>query len=199
MKYLTRLHIAIADYKWRKIQARLFSKMKHVGKNVHICPNWKISSPQIMCIGNNVWIGENFFAKAEGNITIGSGTILSRNVEIWTSNHNYNSKDLQSIPYDKRMVLSPVVIGENVWVGTHALFLPGVTIGEGAVIGAGSVVTRDVPPLAVVGGNPSSILKFRDSETYYKLKANGKIYLDIEYDYDRSSLRKSDYWRKNEQ
>ena len=78
MNYLTRLHIAIADYKWRKIQARLFSKMKHVGKNVHICPNWKISSPQNMCIGNNVWIGENFFAKAEGNITIGSGTILSR-------------------------------------------------------------------------------------------------------------------------
>ena len=115
------------------------------------------------------------------------------NVLVYDHDHDYRKWPT------KEYRTSPISIGENVWVGTHALFLPGVTIGEGAVIGAGSVVTKDVPPLAVVGGNPSSILKFRDSETYYKLKAKGKIYLDIEYDYDRSSLRKSDYWRKNEQ
>lgn len=195
MRKLTRLHIAIADFKWRRVLKKLFSKMESVGRNVHICPHWSISVPEKMRIGDHVWIGENFFAKAEGHITIGNGTILSRNVEIWTSNHNYDSVDLQAIPYDRRMVTKPVTIGENVWVGTRVIFLPGVTVGEGAVIGAGAVVSKDVPPMAVVAGNPATVVKYRNKDTYAKLKAEGKIYLDVEYDYDRSSLRKSEYWR----
>ena len=99
------------------------------------------------------------------------------------------------IPYDKRMITKEVVIGENVWIGTNVIILPGVTIGEGAVVGAGAVVSKDVPPCAVVGGNPAKILKYRNQEKYNELKAQGKVYLDMEYDYDRSSLRKSEYWR----
>ena len=148
-----------------------------------------------MELGDHVWIGENFYAKAEGGLTIHSGTIISRNVEIWTSNHYYDAEDLQSIPYDRRMVTKPVVIGENVWIGTHVIILPGVTIGEGAVIGAGAVVTKDIPPYAVAGGNPAKVLKYRNIEKYNELKAQGKIYLDVEYDYDKSTLRKTEYWR----
>lgn len=79
---------------------------------------------------------------------------------------------------------SLVVIGENVWVGSSAIILPGITIGEGAVVGAGSVVTKDVPAFAVVGGNPTKVLKYRDIERYNKLKLQDKIYLKENYNYD---------------
>lgn len=193
MNLITKLHIAYADKKYRRKMRKLFSTMKCVGRNVHICPNYHFSSSRNIDIGDHVWIGELFFAKAEGGIKIGSGTIISRNVEIWTSNHNYDSEDLMCIPYDRRFVAKPVVIGENVWIGSRVTILPGVTIGEGAVIGAGTVVSKDVPPCAVVGGNPVRVIKYRSQEVYYKLKAEGKIYLDMEYDYDVSSLRKSEY------
>lgn len=193
MNKLTRLHIALADAKERKRLYKLYSTMKKVGRNVHLCPKYNISSPSNISIGDNVWIGELLYAKGEGGITIGSGTIISRNCEIWTSNHNYDSEDLMTIPYDRRFVKKPVVIGENVWIGSRVIILPGVTINEGAVVGAGAVVTKDVPKYAVVGGNPAKILKYRNIEVYEQLKKEGKVYLDVEYDYDVSSLRKSEY------
>lgn len=197
MRFTTRLHIAIADYLERNQLKKLYAQMHSVGKNVHICKGYTISNKRKTSIGNHVWIGANFFATGNGDITIGSGTIISKNVEIWTSNHCYDADDLQAIPYDQRMLSKPVTIGENVWIGTHVIILPGVTIGEGAVIGAGAVVTKDVPPCAVVGGNPAKVVKFRNIENYNRLKAKGKIYLDVEYDYDKSSLRKSEYWSNN--
>ncbi|MBE6971989.1 MAG: acyltransferase [Ruminococcaceae bacterium] len=193
MRIITRLHIALADWRLRKKQRKLYVQMQAVGRNVHICPGWNISSAAKMSLGSHVWIGENFYARAEGSVSIGSGTIISRNVEVWTANHNYDSEDLQTIPYDRRMVYKAVTIGENVWIGTHVLILPGAEIGEGAVIGAGTVVSGVIPPMAVVGGNPAKVIKYRDRETYERLKAEGTIYLDVEYDYDKSSLRKTEY------
>ena len=195
MTIKTRINIAIAGYFERKRLYKLYAAMKSVGRNVHICKNYSISALKKVELGNHIWIGENFYARAEGGVSIGSGTIISRNVEIWTSNHYYDAEDLQSIPYDRRMVTKPVVIGENVWIGTHVIILPGVTIGEGAVIGAGAVVSKDIPPYAVAGGNPARVLKYRNIEKYNELKAQGKIYLDVEYDYDKSTLRKTEYWR----
>lgn len=172
-----------------------------MGRNVHICPQYTISSPQNILIGDHVWIGEKFLAKGEGGITIGNGCILSRNIEIWTSNHNYDSDDLTAIPYDRRFVLKPVTIGENVWIGSSVIILPGVSIGEGAVIGAGTVVSKNVPAYAVAAGNPVRVIKYRNKEVYNKLKGDNRIYLDIEYDYDRSSLRKTEYfqWKKKDE
>lgn len=194
MNIITRLHIAFADKKERKKLQKLYRSMKSVGKNVHICPQYSLSAAKNIQIGNHVWIGELFYAKGEGGITIGSGTIISRNVEIWTANHNYDAEDLMSIPYDRRFIRKPVTIGENVWIGSRVIILPGVTIGEGAVIGAGTVVSKDIPPCAVAAGNPVRVIKYRDKERYYRLKAENKIYLDLEYDYDKSSLRKTEYY-----
>lgn len=191
MKLITRINIAIADYFDRKRRYKLTSKFKSCGRNVEIGKNCEISSMGKFELGSHCWIGNNFYAKADGGITIGSGTIISRNCEIWTSNHNYDSDDLQCIPYDRRMINKPVVIGENCWLGSRVTIIPGVTIGEGVVVGAGSVVTKDIPDYAVVGGNPAKIIKYRNIEKYKELKEKGLIYLDIEYDYDKSSLRKS--------
>lgn len=193
MNSLTKLHIAWADYWERKKLYKLYDSMKSVGKNVHICKSYNISTPQNIEIGNHVWIGELFYARGEGGIKIGNGTIISRNVEIWTSNHNYDSEDLYTIPYDRRMICEMVTIGENVWIGSRVIILPGISIGEGAVIGAGTVVCKDVPAYAVAAGNPVRVIKYRNIEKYELLKAQGKVYLNVEYDYDKSTLRKSEY------
>lgn len=189
--FFLKLKISFADYLERKKLYKIYKSMHSVGRNVHICKNFSISAPHNMTIGDNVWIGNNFYAKAEGKIIIKSGCIISRYCEIWTSNHNYDSNDLQMIPYDRRFILKPVEINENVWIGSKVIILPGVSIGEGAVVGAGSVVTKDIPKYAVVGGNPAKVLKYRNEKKYEELKKEKMIYLDLEYDYDKSSIRKS--------
>lgn len=196
MTLRNRFNIWIAGRKERRKLAKFFSSCAAVGKNVCLCAGYCISSPNKLSIGSDTWIGENFFAKCEGGLTIGSGVIISRGAEIWTANHYYDAPDLQSLPYDRRFTLKQVTISDNVWIGSRVTIVPGVTVGEGAVVGAGAVVTKDIPPLAVVGGNPAKVIKYRSKEIYDALKKENKIYLDMEYDYDISTLRKSEYMRK---
>jgi len=102
-------------------------------------------------VGKHVFINHSFTAMAIGSITIGDGTMIGPNVTVVTDNHDlYN-----------RMVLrcSPVHIGKNVWIGACASIMPGVTIGDNAVIAGGAVVTKDVDADTVVGGNPAKIIK----------------------------------------
>lgn len=193
MNPLSRLHIAIKDKIYRHSLNKMLNRMKSVGRNVYIAHDYTIYPPENMTIGDNVYIGEYFLCRAEGGVTIGSGSLIGRCTEIRTTGHVYDAEDLQMLPYDHRFTSSPLVIGENVWVATHVTFVKGVTVGEGAVIGMGAVVTKDVPPLAIVGGNPAKIIKYRNADTYYRLKAEGKIYLDMTYDYDKSSLKKSEW------
>jgi len=91
---------------------------------------------------------------------------------IITQNHNYEG---EMIPYDNTYVYKNVTIGECVWFGNRVIVTGNVTIGEGAIIAAGSVVCKDVPPLAIVGGNPARVIKYRDQHHYYKLKSEGRF------------------------
>ena len=91
---------------------------------------------------------------------------------IITQNHNYEG---ESIPYDKTFIYKNIKIGDCVWFGNRVTVTGNVTIGEGAIIAAGAVVTKDVPDCAIVGGNPAKIIKYRDKEHYYRLKAEGKF------------------------
>lgn len=196
MTLRNRFNIWLTGLIERRKKKRFLAGLASAGRNIHLCRGYSISSPNKLSIGSNTWIGENLFAKCEGGLIIGNGVIISRGVEIWTANHNYDSEDLQSLPYDRRFILKPVNIGDNVWIGSRVTIIPGVSIGEGAVIGAGAVVTHDIPPLAVAGGNPAKVIKYRNQEVYEKLKSEKRIYLDIEYDYDVSTLRKSEYLKK---
>ena len=89
---------------------------------------------------------------------------------IITQNHNFEG---EAIPYDNTYVKKSITIGDFVWFGNRVLVVGNVNIGEGAIIAAGAVVTKDVPPLSIVGGNPAKILKYRDKEHFYKLKEQG--------------------------
>lgn len=141
------------------------------GTGVLIKQNVFISHPQKVQLGNNVYIGPNCDFFSAGGLIVEDGTVIGSNVVVMTSTHNYNSSDLNTLPFDDRNVLNPVKIEKFCWVGTNAIILPGVTIGEGSVIGAGSVVTHDIPKLTVCAGNPVKVIKQRDPKQYYTLSA----------------------------
>ncbi len=114
-----------------------------------------------LIIGDETYIGEHNNLRAGGGvIRIGNKCLLSQGISVIASNHSIDRElPIREQPWDKSRV--GVTIGDDVWVGTNAVILPGVTIGKGAVIAAGSVVTRDVPDYAIVGGVPAKVLRYR--------------------------------------
>ncbi|HVI48415.1 MAG TPA: DapH/DapD/GlmU-related protein [Chitinophaga sp.] len=148
-----------------------------LGENVVIAQGIKATFPQHIQFGNHIYIGPYAFLSSEGGLHIASGVIMGPHVSIYTANHRYEGAT--AIPYDGATVLRPVRISENVWIGGSVIIVPGITIGEGAIIGAGAVVTKDVPPMAVVGGNPAKVIKFRNEAEYQELKQQDSIYMAL--------------------
>lgn len=101
-----------------------------------------------------------------GKVIIGNNFHSGKNIKILTQNHNYKGKEL---PYDDSYLVKKTTIGDNVWLGLDVTILPGVKIGDGAIIQAGSVVSRDVPALAIAGGNPAIAFSQRDKLHYHNL------------------------------
>lgn len=108
-----------------------------------------------------------------GTVRIGDYFHSGTGCQIITSFHNYEGA---SIPYDTTYVDKDVTIGDCVWLGNNVIVLGGVTIGEGAVIQAGSVVCRDVPAYAIAGGHPAVAFKYRDIDHYMACKKENKFY-----------------------
>lgn len=88
--------------------------------------------------------------------------------------HDYDNGD--AIPYGSTYVAKHVTIGDFVWFGSDVIISGNVNIGEGAIIAIGSVVVKDVPPYAIVGGNPAKIIKYRDKDHFDKLKEEKKFH-----------------------
>ena len=109
----------------------------------------------------------------DGKVTIGNYFHSGIECMIITQNHRYEGTE---IPYDSEFEYKNVTIGDCVWFGNRVTVVNDVNIGEGAIIAAGSVVCHDVPACAIVGGNPAKVIKYRDKEHYYKLKAEGKFH-----------------------
>lgn len=118
-------------------------------------------------IGNNCHFN-GIEINGAGKVIFGDNCHIAKNTSILTSFHNYDSG--RSLPYDATVVSRDVVIEDNVWIGQNVIVLAGVKIGEGAVIQAGSVVCRDIPPLAIAGGHPAEPFKYRDYDHYFTLK-----------------------------
>lgn len=118
---------------------------------------WKLHKIKV---GNNSHINRDCFLDARAGITIGSNVSISHRVNIVTGSHNPNSKHFEGI-------FRPVIIEDYVWIGIGATILQGVKIGKGAVVAAGSVVAKDIPPFMIVGGVPSKKISMRNSELDY--------------------------------
>ncbi len=112
-------------------------------------------------IGNNVVIGSYDHITAFNSIVIEDNVLLGKYVTITDNSHGKNSVEELSIPPIKRDLYSKggVIIKKNVWIGDKVTILPNITIGEGAIVGANSVVTKDVPAFSVVCGNPARVIK----------------------------------------
>ncbi len=137
-------------------------------------------------IGNFCRIGETAYLDGSGGIDIDHCTIIGPRVTIITSNHRYDSDEL--LPFDNVMLTRKVSIGPYCWLGREVMIMPGVSIGEACVIAAGSVVTRDVPPCAIVGGNPARVIKTRDIERTKQLIANSRCVTNPEANPDPKKI-----------
>jgi acetyltransferase-like isoleucine patch superfamily enzyme len=112
-----------------------------------------------MIIGSGTWIGQQCFLHSAGGLTIGEEVGVGIGVKIITSRHA--DEGIEKPIIRSRLEFGPVVIEDHVDLGIGAIILPGVRIGRGAQIGAGSVVTKDVPPYAVAAGVPARVLRSR--------------------------------------
>ena len=127
-----------------------------IGENSYVAPPLAGAALDKIVIGKNVFINNNFLAMARGGITIEDDVMIAANVQVLTNNHDL---------YDRQILTCrPVVIKKGAWIGAGATILPGVTIGRYAVVGAASVVTKDVPDYGVAVGNPARVLKILEKD-----------------------------------
>lgn len=124
-------------------------------------------------VNSNTRLGDNvnfngLHVRGDGELSIGDNFHSGPDVRILTRNHNYDNGD--AIPYDNTYCRHPVHIEDNVWIGVGTTILPGINIGEGAIVQAGSTVVSDVPPGAIVGGHPAEKFSQRDMDHYNELK-----------------------------
>lgn len=120
-----------------------------------------IEQPFFCDYGYNIEIGENFYSNHNliildaGKVTFGDNVFIGPNCGFYTSGH-----PLEAEPRNKGLEYAyPIKVGNNVWIGGNVAVLPGVTIGDNCVIGAGSIVTKDIPPYSVAVGNPCKVIK----------------------------------------
>ena len=126
----------------------------------------KCSFNNFVIFPKNTIIGANshfngLVGRGKGKLTIGSHFHSGKDILVYTSDHNY--KVDTKLPYDDSYITKDITIGDFVWVGSRVIILPGVNIGDGAIVGAGSVVTKDVPKLAIVAGNPAKVISQRST------------------------------------
>lgn len=126
-----------------------------VANDCALYPAAKYYAPWNLECGSRVCIGPGAEIYNKAKVTIGSNVVISQGAYICTASHDISSPTMD-------LVLKPITIGSNVWIAAKATILPGVTIGEGAVVGACAVVAKDVPPWSVVVGNPARVVKKRE-------------------------------------
>ncbi len=146
-------------------------KTSSIYENNFISSTVCIGSPENVELGGKIYIGEDCKLYAEGGLKIGAYTKIGQGCLIMTTAHNYKSQT--RIPFDHIGILRRTEIGKNCWLGVRCIICGGVKIEDGAIIGAGAVVTKSVPKCAIVAGNPARIIGWRDKELYNKLEESG--------------------------
>jgi acetyltransferase-like isoleucine patch superfamily enzyme len=166
MKIFAYLHLFFSKAIDRLLMYCYKGLFRNIGQKVIFFPRKSDFFYKNIILSSNIFIGPGAsFIAAKSFIKIGDNCLFGPNVSIRGGNHsthivgklmaNYLQKD--KLDSDDQ----PVIIEEDVWVGTGAIILKGVTVGRGAIIAAGSVITKDVPPYSIVGGVPGKVIKYR--------------------------------------
>lgn len=151
-----------SHFHWVRILfMRLFSG--HFGAGSSVLRHVELWDPKNIFIGNHVIINQRVFLDGRGaRLTIGDNVDIAQEAKVWTLEHDVSSPSHET-------KTAPVVIEDHVWVGSCVQILPGVTIGRGAVIAAGAVVTKDVPAGEIWGGVPAKRIGIRNNSLTYEL------------------------------
>lgn len=133
---------------YQELMHRIFPTM---GENSRVGTPMTAVRPHMVKIGKNVVVMPGCLMMSAGGITIDDGAMIAANVQLISNNHDL---------YERQVITcKPVHIGKNAWIGAGATILPGVTVGDNAVVGVASVVTKDVAPWTIVAGNPAKLIK----------------------------------------
>ena len=152
---------------WAELDEALRELLGKAGKNAYIEPPFHCD------YGWNIEVGDNFYANYNltvldvAKVSVGNNVMLAPNVSIYTAGHPIHPASRNS-GYEYGI---PITIGDNVWIGGDVVILPGVTIGSNSVVGAGSVVTKDIPDWSLAAGNPCRVIRKiteEDRKYYYK-------------------------------
>ncbi|HJE15263.1 MAG TPA: sugar O-acetyltransferase [Lapidilactobacillus dextrinicus] len=144
-----------------RLERTLFGK---AGQNLYVNP------PINVDYGCHITIGDNFYANMDcifldvNRVTIGNNVMVGPRVGFYTAGHPI----VADIRIEDLEFGSPIVVEDNVWIGGSAVILPGVTIGKNAIVGAGAVVTKDVPANSIVGGNPAKVIRMINDQDRQK-------------------------------
>lgn len=140
-----------------------------MSKNVRLYEGFHIRNPKGITIEDGVSIGPKVLLDGRKGLHIGKNAVLGYECIIWTLNHDYNDINFCGKG-------APVKIGDYAWICSRSIILPGITIGEGAVVASGAIVTKDVPPYTIVGGIPAKKMGMREQKNYnYGYIHNGII------------------------
>ncbi len=137
-----------------------------MNSNVKFYDGISVRCPNKLVIGDGVSIGPHALLDARNGLVIGKSAVIAYEAIIWTLNHDYNDPFFGGKG-------APVEIGNYAWICSRSIILPGVKIGDGAVVASGAIVTKDVPPYTVVGGIPAKVIGYREEKDYkygYKSK-----------------------------
>lgn len=137
---------------WRRWVLRLFGA--NIGREVHVYPTVRIAIPWNLIIADEAAVGDCAILYSLGTVSIGAGATISQNAHLCAGTHDY-------LRHDMTLLKPPITIEAGAWICADAFIGPGVTVGELAVVGARTVVIKDVAPQTVVGGNPARLLKRR--------------------------------------
>lgn len=137
---------------WRILLLKLFGAK--VAWSSNVLPSCRIWQPWTLTMESYACLGADVDCYSVAPVFVGRQATVSQGVKLCTASHDITSPIME-------LTYRPIVIGPSAWVAGWSIVLPGVTVGEGAVVGAGSVVTKDVEPWSVVGGNPARVIKTR--------------------------------------
>lgn len=132
-------------------------KLKQCGKSVKFWKNVVIHSPSLVSIGNDTGIGDFVVIWGGGGVEIGEDVLIATHSIIISQTHGVNA-----VIFKNSSILGKIIIEDNVWIGAGVIVLPNVTVGRNSVIGAGSIVTQDIPANSIAVGSPAKVVSKRE-------------------------------------